>query len=170
MKSDLKSILLIAFLSLGMFLSFNATAQTTCCHNKNNDEITCCKEESDVNISGKTDTAKAPGCTPSACRGAKTKFGEAKVISDLRLDLIALKSEMENSKSPTFNSRSYDIHGIIGNSDDESIEIIAREVKIVEKEFAEKLDYQADAFILPENKAKQVSYLNKRIASLKKLL
>ncbi len=110
------------------------------------------------------------GCTPSNCRGAKTKFGEAKVISDLRLNLIDLKSELESSNDVTFDPRAYDIHGIIGDNDDESLEIIVKEVKIVEEEIIQKLDQQLAAFELPENKAKQIQYLNGRIKSLQEVL
>ena len=110
------------------------------------------------------------GCSPSACRGAKTKFGEAQVISDLRLDLIALKSDMEQSSSPEFEARSYDIHDIIGDNDDESLEIIIREVKVVENAFVEKLDYNSTEFVLPDNKAKQIQYLSSRIESLHEAL
>jgi len=114
--------------------------------------------------------AETSGCTPSNCRGAQTKFGEAQVISDLRLNLIDLKSEMEQSKSPSFDEKSYDIHGIIGDSDEESLEIIVKQVQLVEEAFVEKLNHQPTAFALPDNKAKQISYLNTRIESLQKLL
>lgn len=115
-------------------------------------------------------TATTSGCTPSNCRGAQTKFGEAKVISDLRINLIELKAELEKSESITFDPRSYDIHGIIGESDDESIEIIINEVKIVEEEFEEKLKQEFAAFELPDNKAKQIQYLNSRIELLQQVL
>lgn len=110
------------------------------------------------------------GCTPSNCRGAKTKFGEAKVISDLRINLIDLKSELEKSETVEFNPRSYDIHDIIGNTDDESLEIIVNEVKIVEEELVNKLNQQFASFELPDNKAKQIQYLNSRIESLQEAL
>ena len=115
-------------------------------------------------------TAATSGCTPSNCRGAKTKFGEARVISELRLDLIALKSEMEQSKTPTFDERSYDIHGIIGDSDDESLEIIINEIKLIEDAFAEKLEYKTNGFELPSNKAKQIDFISERINTLKQLI
>lgn len=115
-------------------------------------------------------TAATSGCTPSNCRGAKTKFGEAKVISDLRLNLIELKADMEQSKSPSFDAKSYDIHGIVGESDDESLEILVKEVKLVEEAFVQTLNHQPTEFVLPENKAKQISYLNTRIEVLQKLL
>lgn len=110
------------------------------------------------------------GCTPSNCRGAQTKFGEAKIISDLRLNLIDLKADLEKSDNHSFDPRSYDIHGIIGETDDESIEIIVKEVKIIEEEITEKLDQKIASFELPENKAKQIQYLNGRITSLHKAL
>tara|TARA_Y100000385_G_scaffold280105_1_gene330716 strand:- start:1230 stop:1676 length:447 start_codon:yes stop_codon:yes gene_type:complete len=115
-------------------------------------------------------TAATSGCTPSNCRGAKTKFGEAKVISELRLDLIDLKADMEKSKNPSFDSKWYDIHGIIGDSDSESLEIIVKEVQKIEKAFEEKLNHESGNFELPENKAKQITYLTERIEGLKKQL
>lgn len=116
-------------------------------------------------------TAEATsGCTPSNCRGAKTKFGEAQVISDLRLNLIDLKSELEKSDEVKFDPRSYDIHDIIGNDDDESLEKIVKEVKIVEQEISNKLDKEIASFELPESKAKQIQYLNGRIESLQQVL
>jgi len=114
-----------------------------------------------------TETA---GCKPSSCRGAKTKFGEAKVITEVRESLIALKADMEKSTSPAFNERSYDIHDIVGESDEESLAIIVREVKLIENEFTAKLDRSFEAFTLPESKAKQVKYLATRIEDLQNLL
>lgn len=110
------------------------------------------------------------GCTPSACRGAKTKFGEAKVISDLRLSLIDLKSKMENHSSISFNPRSYDIHRIIGETDDESLQIIKTEIEIIERELSQKLKLQFTENVYPESKAKQVSMLKAKLSDLVKLL
>lgn len=110
------------------------------------------------------------GCSPTSCRGAKTKFGEAKVISNLRLALIDLKADMEKSVVPSFASHAYDIHGIVGKTDDESLEIIINEVKIVEEEMVAKLNHKPSPFQLPENKAKQIQYLTNRIKGLKALL
>lgn len=115
-------------------------------------------------------TVATSGCTPSNCRGAQTKFGEAKVISELRINLIELKAELEKSESIAFNPRSYDIHGIIGDTDDESIEKIVEEVKIVEEEFTNKLNQEFTAFELPDNKAKKIQYLNGRIELLHQVL
>lgn len=110
------------------------------------------------------------GCKPSSCRGAKTKFGEAKVISTLRTHLIALKAEMEASKTPKFEERSFDIHDIVGETDEESLGIIIREVKLMENDFSNKTSFRPLIFSLPENKAKQVKYLENRIAVLKGFL
>lgn len=158
----LKSIVLTTFLSLAMFFTAQVNAQSSCKTDKDGKKIAC-------ETSAKKSDATS-GCAPSACRGSKTKFGEAKVISNLRLNLIALKAEIEKSKKPSFDSRTYDIHGIVGKTDDESIQIIAKEVKIIEKVFSSKLNHKVLAFSLPENKAKQVSYLDHRIKDLKNTL
>lgn len=110
------------------------------------------------------------GCKPSSCRGAKTKFGEAKVITKVRERLVALKSGMEKSTGKDFNARSYDITNLAGESDEESLAIIAREVQLIENEFSKKLNRTFEAFTLPANKAKQVKYLVNRIEELQKLL
>ncbi len=106
------------------------------------------------------------GCTPSACRGAKTKFGEAKVISNLRLQLIDLKAKMEKSSMVTFSPRSYDIKNIIGETDEESLTIIIEEVKLIENEFHSKLGTSLRKFNLPDRKARQVRYLEQRMTHL----
>ncbi len=157
MKVNLKSILITSFFAGGMLFSTNADAQTSC--SKDGTVALCCS-------TSKTSS----GCSPSACRGAKTKFGEAKVITDLRSGLIALKADMEKSKEPSFDPGSYDVRGIVGETDDESLDIISKEVRIVEKAFSEKLNYNTSDFIFPKSKAKQVAYLNIRIEAMKKLL
>lgn len=103
------------------------------------------------------------GCNPSSCRGAKTKFGEAKSITDLRMKLIDLKAEMETYEKVEFPERSYSVHGIVGESDDESLQIILEEVKIIENNFVKSFDLELDEFQSPDNKAKQVAYLTQRI-------
>ena len=148
MKSGLTRWLLAAALLFGSYGVYKMTTASACC----------------------SATAETSGCTPSNCRGAKTKFGEAQVISDLRLDLIDLKADMEKSEEPVFDAKLYDIHGIIGDSDDESLEIIASEIQLIEKAFAEKFNHESAAFALPENKAKRVQYLSARIEGLKGLL
>lgn len=115
-------------------------------------------------------TETTSGCTPSNCRGAQTKFGEAKVISELRINLIELKADLEKSKPITFEPRSYDIHDIIGDNDDESLEKIVAEIKIVENEFVDKLNYKVNTLELPDNKAKKIQYLTQRIESLRSAL
>ncbi len=114
-----------------------------------------------------TETA---GCKPSSCRGAKTKFGEAKVITEVRESLVALKAEMEKSENPVFNARSYDIEGIVGENDEESLSILIREVKLIESEFTAKLNSSFDGFTLPSGKARQVKFLASRIQKLQNLL
>ena len=174
MKLNLKSILFATFLGLGMLFSTNVNAQSTSCGGDKADKTACDTAKDGKKAScGTSDGASAEstsGCSPTGCRGAKTKFGEAKVISTLRLDLIALKAEMEKSKKLAFDARSYDIHGIVGETDDESLQIILKEVEIIETAFAEKLNYKVVVLALPDNKAKQVSYLSDRINTLKKTL
>lgn len=116
-----------------------------------------------------TATASTSGCTPSNCKGAQTKFGEAKVITDLREDLIAIKAEMESSTTPTFDPKTYDIHGIVGGSDDESLEIIVEHLRLVENALSDKLEFEPAAWVMPDNRAKQVAYLGSRMQELKQL-
>jgi len=164
MKTNRKSILTVAILSLGMLIGTSAQAQTCC--SKKAEAKKCCST-GHAESSANTETS---GCAPSSCRGAQTKFNEAKVITTLRADLIALKAEMEKSQSPAYSERSYDIHGIVGETDEESIEIIAREVKLVEAELAAKAKISVKEFNLPEQKAAQIKYLNQRIEALRKLV
>ena len=77
---------------------------------------------------------------------------------------------METYDKVKFPQRSYDIHGIIGESDDESLEIIEKEVKIVEEQFVEKFDLKLASAEVPENKAKKVKYLSERIELFKNTL
>lgn len=163
MKLRFKTIFAAVLL---MLMGNFAIAQSNCSTGDKDGEKSAKSCESKVAISDESTS----GCSPSACRGAKTKFGEAKVISNLRLDLIDLKAGMEKSVVHTFDTRSYDIHGIIGKTDDESLDIIIMEVKIVEKEIAEKLNKKLAVFQLPENKAKQIQYLTNRIKGLRALL
>ena len=159
-----KLVGLIAFFSFMLF-STEGMSQKACCSSSKADT-----EKKEACCSKASKSEKTSGCTPSNCRGAQTKFGEAKVISELRSSLIALKEEMEKSESPAFAERSYDIHGIVGESDDESLDIIVNEVKLIEDEFLQKLNYKAEIFELPENKAKQVKFLNHRIKEMKEVL
>lgn len=147
--------------SFFVFFTTNVLAQTACCDEKK-DKAACNTE--------KVAEESTSGCLPSSCRGAKTKFGEAKVISSLRENLIGLKAQMEQSKTPTFAQRSYDIHGIVGENEEKSLQIIVRELKLIEKEFASKTKFKTSTFKLPSNKAKQVAYLDNRIKELKAYL
>ncbi|UTW63100.1 hypothetical protein KFE98_02790 [bacterium SCSIO 12741] len=153
MKTIKKLVIATSLMGMGLLFTNGAQAQKACCASK----------------SSKSEKAESTsGCNPSNCRGAQTKFGEAKVITSLRDDLIALKAEMEKSTDPKFDERSYTIHDIVGESDDESLKIIAREVQVVEKELSSKMKVKVDAFEMPEEKAQQVQYLKGRIEVLKK--
>jgi len=175
MKLNLKSLAVTMTMATAMLFSTNANAQSSCCGGEKHDEKACTTEHKDGEKSAscaaasKTDEATS-GCAPSSCRGSQTKFGEAKVISNLRTNLVALKAEMEKSKTTKFDARSYDIHGVVGETDDESLQIIVKEVKLMEKEFSNKTKFKPLAFVLPESKAKQVTYLQARIEGLKKFL
>ena len=158
----LKHIISIAVFFAGLLFSPLANAQTNCCDTKKSEENSAC-----CNTDKKEQTS---GCTPSNCRGAQTKFGEAKVITSLRKELISLKARMEESQDPEFTARSYDIHGIVGESDEASIQIISGEVQLIEGEISKKMKRQFSSFTLPANKAKQVSYLSGRIKTLHSLL
>lgn len=169
MKNGLRKALLISPLLLGLLLdSGTGFAQSSCCAESKKDQSENVKEKDESKCEPSYQATS--GCTPSACRGAKTKFGEAKVISDLRLSLINLKADLENSTDPEFEERSFDIHDIVGESDDESLEIIVNEIKLIEDDFTSKLDYKPSEFALPENKARQVTYLGARIEGLKTAL
>ncbi len=174
MNFKFKSLTSTLVLILGLLFSTSAIAQTQCCDGEKKDKTACTtKHKDDKKTSCDTKTAKAEttsGCLPSSCRGAKTKFGEAKVISNLRGNVIALKAKMEKSKAPKFDARSYDIHDIVGNTDTESLEILIREIKLMEKEFSHKTSFQSSAFAIPENKAKQIQYLQERLSALNKFL
>ncbi|CAM1363330.1 exported hypothetical protein [Tenacibaculum litopenaei] len=143
---------------LGAFLQLGTSyAQSSCC-------ATLPKETT------MTATETTKGCSPSSCRGAKTKFGEAKVITQLRNQLLQIKTRLEQSKQPKFSQRSYDIHGIIGKNDTESLAIISREVAFIERELAQKTKQTIRTFELPKNKAQQVAYLKTRLHDIAKAL
>ncbi|MEM7085216.1 MAG: hypothetical protein AAF489_03490 [Bacteroidota bacterium] len=177
MKSTFKPLIFTALTGLFLLLGSNTYAQTSCCSGESHDKASCTadhgkgvKDKSSCSTASVASTESTSGCSPKSCRGAKTKFGEAMVITNLRSELIALKADMEKSTNPSFDAKSYDIHGIVGENDDQSLDIIVREVKIVEQAFAQKLNYSAPTFDLPESKAKKVQYLSSRIESLKGLL
>ncbi|CAL2080594.1 hypothetical protein [Tenacibaculum sp. 190524A02b] len=175
MKLKLKTLAVTVVTAIIMLFSKNINAQSSCCSGEKNNKIACAtKNKNGEKTSSCNTSAKAiestSGCSPSSCRGAKTKFGEAKVISNLRTNLIALKAKMEKSKTTKFNARSYDIHGIVGETDDQSLQIIVKEIKLMEKEFSNKTKFKPLAFTMPKNKAKQITYLQSRIDRLKKIL
>ncbi|MGX1930160.1 hypothetical protein [Flagellimonas sp. 2504JD4-2] len=155
MKSNLKTTFSILFFA--MYLPFSAKTYAQSAE---------CTTPSEV----KDKTELTSGCKPSSCRGAQTKFGEAKVITELRKELVALKSELELYQPLQFEARTFDIHGIVGETDEQSLDIISKEVQLIEKDFASKLKYSTSAFVLPENKAKQIQFLRERISNLKNSL
>lgn len=167
-----KILVLIPMLIFGMGLS-TVSAQNSseskpkqCCSKSKKEDskkAACCSSATASN-------KKTSGCSPSACRGAKTKFGEAKVITALRESLVDLKADMEVSATPKFEAADYDIHDIVGESDDESLDILIKHVQQAEQAFASKAGAEFSKFELPESKAKQVLYLNERIAKLKEML
>lgn len=164
MRSNQRLILLLLCTFFTLSFTTWSNAQSNQCEPK--PEITSIEKSDDVN----SNSESTSGCAPSSCRGAQTKFGEAKVISSLRANLVQLKTAMEKSNSPKFNSRSYDIHGIVGDSDEESLQIIIREVQLIEKEFSNKTNFKPLKFTLPKSKAKQISYLNNRLSEVQTFL
>ena len=93
MKFPVRTIRILTILSF-LISGSNAMAQSTCCGGEGHDEASCTEDHAS------TEEATS-GCAPSSCRGAQTKFGEAKVITSLRNTLIALKSDMEVHKGIT---------------------------------------------------------------------
>ena len=120
LKMKLNSQVLFVSISLifSMLFSTNVVAQTS---DQNSDK--------DSNSTSGCATVKAGCSTDTSCRGAKTKFEEAKVITTLRSSLVFLKTEMEKSDSIAFNAKLYDVDNMVGESDDESLQIIVKEVK-----------------------------------------
>lgn len=163
MKFPIRIARILMIFSFFLVSGSTLMAQSSCCGGEGHDEATCTEDHAST-------VEATSGCAPSSCRGAQTKFGEAKVITSLRNTLVALKSDMEVHKGITFNNRSYDVHSIVGESDEESLQIIAKEVKLIENDFSTKLNTKFEAFQLPENSAKIVQYLKGRIKSLQGLL
>lgn len=178
LNHSLKSVLFISLFFIG---SSNLFAQAACCSKNSAAAKKCTSEKattttSDAEAIGKavaccTKTPKetTSGCTPSNCRGAKTKFGEAKVITALRMKLIDLKATMETYEDVSFSERTYSVHGIVGDDDEQSLAIIENEVQLIENEFLANFELAAGSDI-PKNKAKKVRYLSERIDSFQKVL
>lgn len=143
---------------------------------KNSAKVCCASTaKKSVKNSAKVCCASAPkettsGCTPSNCRGAKTKFGEAKVISTLRLELIELKAKMEHHKQLKFSDAAISVHDIIGETDDESLKIVANHVAIIESEITTLTEHHIKTSELAQNKAVQVKQLREKISMLSNLL
>ena len=165
MKSQQRKLLLSTIILVLSLFSTDAFAQSSCCakgKETSSKNAACCDKS--------MAETKTSGCSPSNCRGAQTKFGEARVITSLRESLVALKGEMELSTEPVFDARTYDIHGIVGETDEQSLQLIVDEVKLIEKYFNDHLSKRVGKFKLPKNKAKQVAYVDDRIDQLKGLL
>lgn len=147
-------------------------AQKACC-SKTSSEKSCCKpgdKNSKACCSTTGISESTSGCTPSNCRGAKTKFGEAKVISNLRLELIALKAKMENHDKLDFSESAISVHDIIGETDEQSLNIIAEHVSIIQSELITLTKRELPVTQWSENKAKKVQQLNEQIVAMKSVL
>lgn len=144
MKFNFRMLTLVAPFALFLLSTNHTVAQET------NSEK---KEESEA-------------CNPTKCRGSQTKFGEAKVITELRSNLVELKKSMSTSAKAKFNTQPYNMNDIVGKTDDESLQIIIREIRSIESVFTDKLGKAFSPFSLPDNKAKQIKYLQDRIQGL----
>ncbi len=163
-SSNIKIVALfvIILLSVG-----SLTAQKKCCSKSDKSSTTSIESEKLEDVAKAESTS---GCNPSSCRGAQTKFGEAKIITTLRKQLIDLKAEMETYANVDFPERSYSVHGLVGKTDDESLGIIIDEVKIIEDNFVASLELKLSTESLPESKAKQIVFLENRISLLQAAL
>lgn len=148
----------------------NLTAQKACCSTSNADKINCETKSEDKACCATTAAESTSGCTPSNCRGAKTKFGEAKVISELRASLIALKAKMEKHEQLAFSEEAISIHNIIGETDEESLQIVHSHVEVIEEEVQKLMNKSIPNMEASANKAKQVMQLQERISNLTQLL
>lgn len=110
------------------------------------------------------------GCTPSNCRGAKTKFGEAKVITKLRQNLINLKAKMENYNAFEFSNKAITVHGIVGETDNESLDIISNHLTVIELEIYSLIKQEIPKVEPAKNKAVQVKQLGDRISTISEFL
>ena len=167
-KQIFKSLFLAV---LFCFAGFNSgiAQSSSCCSKAKSSSTACSPKDAKAKTACCATTSKetTSGCTPSNCRGAKTKFGEAKVISDLRSKLYGLKADMEKSERTKFPERSFSVHGIIGETDIESLNIIAVEVEIIEATF-EEAGFKIEKTNLDDSisNAKKLSYLSDRITYL----
>ena len=167
----MKSTKIFTFLSFLLFFTTAAFSQAKCCAKGSKEAIACNAKATKAVACCATTNAKetTSGCTPSNCRGAKTKFGEAKVISELRLQLVALKAKME-SHNLNFSEQSISVHDIIGESDQESLEIVAEHLGMMEMEILSQTDNNLPVVEWSERKALKVKQLNDRITELSNLL
>nr|WP_299344894.1 hypothetical protein [Allomuricauda sp.] len=141
---------ILGALILVLFLSFppSLKAQEACVGKQSSEETT-------------------PGCQPSSCRGQQTKFKEAKVISDLRNELVHLKSRLQQEK-PSLKVSSGS--NLIGETDEESLKLIFDEVQFLQDAVSENLNLNLGKLEYSLNAAKTVQKLRERIEELTKLL
>ena len=165
MKSKFRIGLSLVFFMTLTTMTANVNAQSTGCETEE-------KTQKRIQSNGFTlqSETSPSGCNPSSCRGSKTEFGEAKVISSLRSKLLTLTKAMEASKSPKFEKRSNTTGDAMADSDDQRLETIIKEIRRIEEEVSSKTNYKPSAFLLPKNKAQRVRYLDQRIESIKKYL
>ncbi len=152
------------------FAAANANAQKPCCSADSKAAVECNKKVDNLACCTKSAKETTAGCTPSNCRGAKTKFGEAKVISNLREKLVALKAKLEDYPSHKFSNQAITVHEIIGETDDESIKIVSNHLAIIESEVYGFRNQKLPEIKPVENKAKQVQQLQERINTLNSVL
>jgi len=169
MKVLIKSLFCLCLI---LAFSLNSYAQTSCCAKGNKTEIACKPNAKDKKAccSNAIKKETTSGCTPSNCRGAQTKFGEAKVISDLRQQLISLKSKMEEHKKYNFSAEAISIHDIIGETDAQSLDIIYQHLILIQSEIVEVFKSEVPALTLSNQKALKVQQLNQQIALLSAIL
>ncbi len=146
----LRHLIVLLFLLVG-----SEMYSQSACSSDEKQEKTCATDQV-------TKSESTVGCKPSSCRGAQTKFSEAKVLTDLRNDLVSLKS--------TLHEGAIEMQDLVGESDTESLELMAREIQSLEAFFSTKFDTTFPRFVLPQNRAKQVSFLKGRLQGLQKLL
>jgi len=172
MKLSLKSIL---FITLVLFSFSEAFSQKSCCPKGSKQALICATKSNSTTKTAccsSTTAAKetTSGCTPSNCRGAKTKFGEALVISNLRLNLISLKAKLESHSDYSFTDNAISVHDIIGETDEQSLDIITDHVSLIESEVLPITKSELNLVEWSENKAIKVKQLDERIMVLNKLL
>jgi len=158
-------------MTIVIFAIGSANAQKACCAKGSKASIACQEKSKATKACCSSDKKlTTSGCTPSNCRGAKTKFGEAKVISNLRLELVALKAKMETHKKLKFSDDAISVHNIIGETDEQSMVIVEKHVALITSEVTSLSNVKLPEIVWSDNKAIKVKQLNERITALDNLL